>query len=157
MLARTVPAAPLAIVAEDDDAARRLVVAWLEHNGYRVVATADGVELLECLERLRESGELAEAFLVVTDIDMPRRDGLAALALIGPRFPGAAAVVVTAFGDASTLRRARALGAAAVLDKPFRLTELAEAAGAALRAKVRSQRQSSGVVRRRPVRSTRPV
>ncbi len=145
--------APLAIVAEDDDAGRRLIVAWLEHNGYRVVGARDGVELLERLEMLRCAGELDEPFLIVTDVDMPRRDGLAALALIGPRFPGAAAVVVTAFGDAATRRRARLLGATAVLDKPFRLGELAEAASVALRVKSRIALHASGP----EIRRTRPL
>jgi hypothetical protein len=45
--------------------------------------------------------------------------------------------VVTAFGDQVVRQQARSLGAWTVLDKPFRLTELADAAAAALRAKTR--------------------
>jgi CheY-like chemotaxis protein len=137
--------APLALVAEDDEAGRHLVAAWLEHKGYRVVTACDGVELLERLESLASSGELEEAFLIVTDVDMPKRDGLAALELVGTRFPRAAAVVVTAFGDLPTRQRARLLGAWTVLDKPFRLTDLADAAAAALLAKSRHKRPLDGV------------
>jgi two-component system response regulator AtoC len=137
--------APLAIVAEDDEASRHLLAAWLEHKGYEVVSACDGIDLLERLDALSSTGHLEEPFLIITDIDMPRCDGLSALALAGPRFPSAAAVVVTAFGDLATRQRARSLGASALLDKPFRLTELAETAAAALRAKS-PQRQAGGSV-----------
>src|SRR5688572_29190471 len=78
--------AQLAIVAEDDEAGRHLIAAWLEHMGYRVLSACDGVELVERIEALHCGGELDEAFLIVTDVDMPKRDGLAALALVCPRF-----------------------------------------------------------------------
>jgi CheY-like chemotaxis protein len=145
------PGAPLAFVAEDDEAGRLLVAAWLEHNGYRVVTACDGVELLERLESLASTGELEEAFLIVTDVDMPKRDGLAALELVFPRFPCAAAVVVTAFGDLPTRQRARSLGAWTVLDKPFRLTDLADAAAAALLATSRQRSPLDSVSPLRPV------
>jgi CheY-like chemotaxis protein len=117
---------PLAIVAEDDDAARRLVAIWLESVGFCVHATPDGVALLECLDALDRAGALDEPFLIVTDIDMPKIDGLSALALFRPRFPNAVVVVVTAFGDFHLHQRAEALGATAVLDKPFNLGDLRE-------------------------------
>ena len=117
---------PLAIVAEDDDAARRLVAIWLESVGFCVHASPDGVALLECLDALDRAGALDEPFLIVTDIDMPKLDGLSALALFRPRFPDAVVVVVTAFGDSRVRQRAEALGATAFLDKPFTLGDLRE-------------------------------
>ena len=128
---------PLAIVAEDDDAARRLVAIWLESVGFCVHTTPDGVALLECLDALERSGALEEPFLVVTDVDMPKVDGLAALSRFGPKFPQAVVVVVTAFGDFRTRQRAHALGAAAVLDKPFPLGELSTVVRRELRLKRR--------------------
>jgi CheY-like chemotaxis protein len=134
---------PVAIVAEDDAAARQLLATWLEHAGYRVHATVDGTELLERLDELASKGLLDQHFLVVTDVDMPRTDGLSALARLRPRFSKAVVVLVTAFGDFSTRQRARALGAVAVLDKPFQLGVLTEIAERALRAA--TERAVSGV------------
>jgi two-component system, cell cycle response regulator CpdR len=126
---------PLAVVAEDDDAARRLVAIWLESVGFCVHTAPDGVALLECLDALERARALEEPFLVVTDVDMPKVDGLAALARFGPKFPQAVVVVVTAFGDFRTRQRAHTLGAAAVLDKPFHLGELSSVVSRELRLK----------------------
>ena len=128
---------PLAIVAEDDDAARRLVAIWLESVGFSIHTAPDGLALLECLDALNGAGALDQPFLVVTDVDMPKVDGLAALALFGPKFPQAVVVVVTAFGDFHTRQRAHVLGAAAVLDKPFHLGDLSKVVRRELRIKRR--------------------
>jgi CheY-like chemotaxis protein len=119
---------PLALVADDDDAARKLLSAWLEALGCRVLSSRDGVELVEQLEALDVGGQLQDPFLVVTDLDMPRCNGLAALDLIRQRYALARVVVVTAFGDARMRARAHTLGAEAVLDKPFRLRDIGELA-----------------------------
>ena len=139
---------PLAIVAEDDDAARRLVAIWLESVGFLVHTAPDGVALLECLEALERAGELKKPFLVVTDVDMPKVDGLAALSQFGPRFPQAVIIVVTAFGDFHTRQRASTLGAAAVLDKPFHLADLSKIVRRELRAKRRRTPGNSSSVSR---------
>jgi CheY-like chemotaxis protein len=139
---------PLAVVAEDDDAARRLVAIWLESVGFCVHTAPDGVALLECLDALERGGALAKPFLIVTDVDMPKVDGLAALSVFGPKFPQAVVVVVTAFGDFHTRQRATALGAAAVLDKPFSLANLSEIVQRELRLKSRRAVTSTGSVSR---------
>src|SRR5688500_2240014 len=139
---------PLAIVAEDDDAARRLVAIWLESVGFCVHTAPDGVALLECLDALDRAGALAKPFLIVSDVDMPKVDGLAALSMFGPKFPQAVVVVVTAFGDFHTRQRATSLGASAVLDKPFHLADLSKIVHREMRLKWRHASASNGSVAR---------
>lgn len=119
---------PVAVVADDDEATRRLLFTWLSELGYEVHWVRDGVELLDRLDYLDRAGALTGPFLVVTDLDMPRRNGLAALDLIRERFKDARVLVVTAFGDARLHGRALALGAAYVLQKPFALDRFGELA-----------------------------
>ena len=140
---------PLAIVAEDDDAARRLVAIWLESVGFCVHTTPDGVALLECLDALDRAGALAKPFLIVSDVDMPKIDGLAALSQFGPKFPQAVVIVVTAFGDFHTRQRATSLGASAVLDKPFHLADLSEIVQREMRLKWRRASAAPASVSRR--------
>src|SRR5262249_24103892 len=91
---------PIAIVADDDEPTRRLISTWLSELGFEVHWARDGVELIERIESLDRARRLGAPFLVVTDLDMPRRDGLAALDLIRERFSNHARVLVaTAFGD----------------------------------------------------------
>jgi len=139
---------PLAIVAEDDDAARRLVAIWLESVGFCVHTAPDGVALLESLDALDRAGALAKPFLIVSDVDMPKVDGLAALSLFGPKFPQAVVVIVTAFGDFHTRQRATSLGAAAVLDKPFPLADLSKIVHREMRLRWRRASEATGSVSR---------
>lgn len=57
------------LVAEDDAHVIRLLSIWLTRNGYEVVEATDGEQARKHLE----SGEFA---CLVTDINMPKTDGL---------------------------------------------------------------------------------
>lgn len=73
------------LVVDDDVYARETMMAGLERRGYDVAGAEDGLEALDHLQR--------EHFdLVVTDIQMPRMDGVALLREI--RRKGYAPVVV---------------------------------------------------------------
>jgi two-component system chemotaxis response regulator CheY len=61
------------VLAVDDEAHMTYVIAtWLTENGHEVVRASDGVSALELLR--------AETFdVLITDVDMPRMDGLTLL------------------------------------------------------------------------------
>jgi CheY-like chemotaxis protein len=61
---------------------------------------------------------------IVTDIMMPGLTGMEILAGLAEVRRRPAVVVITAFGDERTHRRAKALGAICVLDKPFDVDDL---------------------------------
>jgi CheY-like chemotaxis protein len=112
------------LISDDDDQMRELLANWFQRVGYRTAVARDGVELLALLDRGAQQGSLPD--LVISDVRMPGMDGLSALARIQDQFPDVPVVLITSFGDGGTHRRARALGAAAVLDKPFDLRELVD-------------------------------
>jgi two-component system response regulator (stage 0 sporulation protein F) len=113
------------VVADDDPAFRRLLGQTLRQDGHEVVEARDGTELLRYLADPPLSGPLSPAAdLVITDICMPGLSGLEALAALEhvdclPPF-----IVMTAFGSRDRNEQARALGAAAVLEKPFSIERL---------------------------------
>ncbi|HEX4445354.1 MAG TPA: response regulator [Polyangiaceae bacterium] len=121
------------LVAEDDPAMRALVVEALRKDGYVVSEASDGGRLLVTLARdfVDEAG--GEAFdLLITDLRMPVCTGLQIveqLRAVHCRIP---IILMTAFGDDGTRRRARSL-AALLLDKPFPLAELRSATACLLR------------------------
>ena len=108
-----------ALVAEDDEAMRELLVGWLREAGYDVTACSNGLDLLTLLERTVLSGELPEFDLVLSDIQMPLGSALDVL----DEFFGCDGVpptiLITAFGHRRTPAVASHLGAAALLEKPF--------------------------------------
>lgn len=136
MSATTPAPAPLAaarrartvLVAEDDEAMRDLLVETLVRRGYRVEAAVDGAALLGRLARsLHSPTEVPLPDLLITDVRMPGLGGLEVVAALRARDERLPVIVITAFGDSATHARARALGAAQVLEKPFELDVLCRA------------------------------
>jgi DNA-binding response OmpR family regulator len=107
------------LIAEDDNAMRGMLEAALGRAGFEVETATDGTELLLRLDAA-QTGERPPQ-LVVSDICMPGLSGLDVLSRVRQRFPDLPVILITAFGDPVTHRRARALGAADVIDKPFDL------------------------------------
>ena len=81
------------------------------------VFARDGVEALEKLK-----GD-AEIDLVVTDIRMPKMDGLALLSNLPKVRPELGAVVISAYGDMDNIRSAMSRGALDFLTKPITLED----------------------------------
>lgn len=115
------PDPPYALVADDDAAMRALIGAALAGTGLRVVEVPDGEALIAAL--LRPGPPPA---LVVTDLQMPRMTGIRALRRIQRLGLSIPTVLVTAFGSSQVHADALRHGAAAVLDKPFRVRALQE-------------------------------
>ncbi|MFO0609712.1 MAG: response regulator [Polyangiales bacterium] len=123
---------PRALVAEDDAALRALIVRALRRAGFVVSEARDGLELMEiAAATVREEGAPPE--LVVTDVRMPGRSGVEALAALRGTLSGAAILVITAFADEEVRLAAQAGGAVGVLDKPFELAELTALAASLVR------------------------
>ena len=80
---------------------------------YELCFAGDGAEAVEVLEREDEID------MVVTDINMPRMDGLALLAKIPTIRPDIRAIVVSAYGDMGNIRSAMNRGAFDFVTKPL--------------------------------------
>jgi chemotaxis protein histidine kinase CheA/CheY-like chemotaxis protein len=108
------------LVVDDSISVRRGVARQLLGLGLEVDEVSDG---LEALGRLRDS----RYGLVVTDLEMPKLDGLALLAEMkrSPNLSAIPVIVASTRGDPDTRRRVLELGARALLSKPVDLVELA--------------------------------
>ena len=116
---------PLVLLAEDDEAFRRLLASVLEQEGYEVVEARDGLALLASIEdTLTVRRERPESFLVVADVRMPGLTGLDVLAILRCANWRTPVILITAFGDEATHAEGRELGAVAVFDKPFNVEQL---------------------------------
>jgi len=118
---------PARILVVDDDALNRMVVGLvLERARYTTAYAADGEEALSIL--------LGQPFnAVITDVDMPRMDGLELLRYIHDRLPGLPAIVVTGLVSEKVRQAAFACHAVAVFNKPVRRDALLEALALGLR------------------------
>lgn len=101
------------IVLIDDEADIREVTAiTLQDAGYRVVTAADGQAGLALFAEYAPQ-------IVITDIRMPRMDGLAVLENIKQSDHDAEVIVVTAFGEMDLAIRALQLDASDFITKPI--------------------------------------
>ncbi|WP_441292099.1 sigma-54-dependent transcriptional regulator [Sorangium sp. KYC3313] len=99
------------LVVDDEASARSGLEKLLRQEGYTVDAAADGVEAVEvAAERPPD--------VVVTDLKMPRMDGVALLGKLREQDPALPVIVVTAFGDVSSAVLAMRAGAEDYLTKP---------------------------------------
>ena len=93
----------------------------LQLDGHRVTSLRDGFELVAFLAA---QGVADRVDLVISDVRMPRKSGLEALAEIRHAPWRAPVLLITGFGDGLTETYAARLGAVGTLSKPFELDEL---------------------------------
>jgi two-component system response regulator AtoC len=101
------------LVVDDEASMRHLLTVILADQGREVRAVASAEAALEELK--------ARAFdLVLTDVRMPRMDGIALTRAIQERQPGATVIVMSAYGSHEAALEAMKAGAYDFLPKPFK-------------------------------------
>ncbi|TAH49859.1 MAG: response regulator [Betaproteobacteria bacterium] len=117
MIRQDIPPAPAShtprlLVVDDDADLLRLLEMRLGANGYRVVTCARAESALAHLA--------AERFdLVLSDVRLPDRDGLALFGDIHAQFPALPVILLTAHGTIPDAVEATSRGVAGYLTKPF--------------------------------------
>jgi diguanylate cyclase len=108
-----VPAAPIAIIADDEDLGRLLLAETAEASGLRPMSFDDGAAALKAAL----SHEVA---IVLLDVDMPGMDGYAVCRRLRaePRFASVPIVMVTGHEDSAAITRAFEAGATDFISKP---------------------------------------
>ncbi|MFH1468888.1 MAG: sigma-54 dependent transcriptional regulator [Pseudomonadota bacterium] len=132
-----------ALVVDDDRAVRSALRVNLEKAGLTVSLAESAEQALALLEQ-------GAPDLVITDVRMPGMGGVELLGLIRRRWPEAAVVIMTGYGNVDDAVAAMKAGAADYIIKPISKSELLvilERAleARALRAEVRALRQEVGV------------
>ncbi len=102
------------LVVDDEESIRDLLRLVLTGEGYSVITANDGKEAIEYLEAQRFD-------LVITDLVMPRVNGvevLRAAKRIDPNYP---VMVITGYPSVETVTKLVRLGAGDYLTKPFNI------------------------------------
>ncbi|HET9955861.1 MAG TPA: response regulator [Polyangiaceae bacterium] len=114
------------LVVEDEPSVRRLTRRLLERGGYKVLEAADGLQALELASRSQPLD------LVLTDINMPRMDGIALSRRLRAADPHVKLLMMTGNPSFSLQELTRDLEDCPILSKPFDLERLLGAVRAAL-------------------------
>ncbi|AJE04492.1 sigma-54-dependent transcriptional regulator [Geobacter pickeringii] len=105
------------LIADDDKKTRDFVAAFLKYKGYDVVQACDGQDALDKLET-------EEVDLVITDLMMPRVNGLEFVKKLKSMRPGTVIIAYSAFGNHEMASNLLKAGVFFYLEKPFNLDEL---------------------------------
>jgi two-component system response regulator YesN len=109
-----------ALVVEDEKTPRELLrdlVPWAKHGFDRVDTARNGLEALEILEA-------GGVDLVVTDVRMPKMDGIELAVEVRRRWPDCVLVFLSGYSDKEYLKTAIRVQAQDYLDKPIDLTQV---------------------------------
>jgi two-component system response regulator PilR (NtrC family) len=105
------------LIVDDEKSMRDLLSITLEKAGYEVAAADGGEAAIEAIRK--------ESFdAIITDLRMPKVDGLQVLRAARDLSPDTAVIVVTAVASTETAVEAMKLGAYDYVTKPFKLDEV---------------------------------
>jgi len=105
------------LVADDEPSIRHVLTLVLTEHGYEVRAVADGDEALRELA--------ARSYdVLLTDVRMPKRDGLSLLRLAMASHPELTVLVMSAYGSQEQALEAVGAGAYDYVQKPFKPEEI---------------------------------
>ncbi|MEZ4765107.1 MAG: sigma-54 dependent transcriptional regulator, partial [Calditrichia bacterium] len=105
------------LVVDDESEALDLMEELFVKNGYETITAEDGEQALESVHEHSPD-------IIVSDIIMPKMDGMELLERVRKDFPDIAVIMVTAHGTIETAVEAMKMGAKDYILKPFRLDEV---------------------------------
>jgi putative two-component system response regulator len=108
---------PHCLIVDDEPRLRQVLVHLMRSDGFTCVEAGNGEEALALLER-------HPVTLVMSDLRMPKMDGLELLRQTRGRWPDVAVVMITAVADVEVAVSCLAIGAMDYLTKPFHLEEV---------------------------------
>ena len=105
------------LVVDDEQSLREVLSIMLKRAGYAVTIAMDGEDAVELLQK--------EIFdLVITDLRMPKVDGMEVLKAVKSTSPETVVLIITAFASADSAVEAMKQGAYDYLTKPFQVDEV---------------------------------
>jgi len=109
----------LIMVVDDSPTFRSSVCFCLRNAGYKITEAEDGKDALEKLSNMKEEGQIPS--LIITDVNMPRMDGIAFIKKVKEGdFRFLPILVLTTESEEPMIEKGRAAGASGWLVKPFR-------------------------------------
>jgi CheY-like chemotaxis protein len=114
-------------VVDDDEETREAIVAALADEGHEVIGLEDGREVVECLRIVaREAFRVPD--LIAMDVHMPGQSGIEVLELLRTEGWATPVVLFSSFVSDDLRARVALAGASVIIQKPFDLIHLSNAA-----------------------------
>ena len=111
------PVSPCCLIVDDEPRLRQAMVHLMRSDGFQCIEAANGIEALDQL-----AGHAVS--LMMSDLRMPKMDGLELLREARSRFPELAVVMITAVSDVEVAVSCLANGAADYVVKPYQIDDV---------------------------------
>jgi len=105
------------LVVDDEMMMRNLLKKILSNDGFNIVLAEDGEDALRILGN-------SKVDLIICDMKMPTMSGFELLRLVKNKYPQIGMIMMTAYGDAYSVKDALLLGADEYITKPFKGHEI---------------------------------
>ena len=105
------------LVVDDEPSMRDMLEVFLSGEGFSVALAEDGRQAID-------RTDLDSFALVITDLKMPRANGVQVLNHVKKTSPATQVILLTAFGSHHSALGAMAEGAFDYIEKPFNVEEL---------------------------------
>ena len=106
------------LVVDDNPGTLNAVKVGLLSKGHEVLIAGNGSDALKIIKATQAKSEPLD--LLLTDLRMPKMNGLKLIREARKIMPDIKAILMTAYGDDNVKRKTRALGQCGYMDKPFR-------------------------------------
>ncbi len=116
-MARKTESAVRVLVADDDEIFLEILAETVEEAGAMVELAPDGLVALEQLS----AGDFD---ILISDLNMPRMDGLTLLKQVRTLYPHTLCILITGFGSLESAIQALRLGAYDYIQKPFMVEQV---------------------------------
>lgn len=105
------------LIVDDEPRLRQVMVHLMRSDGFQCLEAGNGLEALEQIEP-------HDVTLVLSDLRMPRMDGIELLRELRARHPDTAVVMITAVADVEVAVNCLAIGASDYVIKPYQLEDV---------------------------------
>jgi response regulator RpfG family c-di-GMP phosphodiesterase len=105
------------LVVDDEPRLRQVLLHLMRSDGFQCFEAGNGAEAVELLQQ-------RPVTLVMSDMRMPRMDGIELLRVVRDRWPDTAVVMITAVAEVEVAVSCLSMGAMDYLTKPFHLEEV---------------------------------
>src|SRR6516162_1173001 len=109
---------PRILLADDEINLRKVLGAILLRDGYDVLEAADGEQ---ALDQIAAASDVA---VLITDLRMPKLDGMGLLRKVVAEHPEVPVIMITAHGSVDSAVEAVKLGAFDYIEKPFEQSQI---------------------------------
>ena len=113
------------LVVDDEQGIRELLISEFSKLGYGVFFAVNGEDAISKLQS-------EKADLIITDMKMPKVDGMDLLKYVKENSPESEVIIITGYATVENALEAMHRGAYDFVQKPFNIDELAELAGKAM-------------------------